>query len=336
MAFVVSASAPGKLFVAGEYAVLSGAPALVAAVDRRALVRLAVDDRPGPLAVHSLAEGVRVPALALDAPLPGGDAGALVAALRAAGGGLAGRRTEATVDTRGFLADGRKLGLGRSAATLAAAASAFLALAGRDGAVLEVALAANALFQDGRGSGADVAAAVHGGLVEATPRAGGVAVVPRRLPAGLRLLAGWTGEAAPTAPLLARFERAAARRPAVLDALGAAAHAAAAAVAAGDAGELLAAVDRSADLLVRLGEALDLPIVTPALARLVATARRAGAAAKPSGAGAGDCGIALATSAAQAAAVEEGWRAAGIVPLGLTIDEAGARADVGGEEAARA
>jgi phosphomevalonate kinase len=107
-------------------------------------------------------------------------------------------------------------------------------------------------------------------------------------------------------------------------------------VAAGDAGELLAAVDRSADLLVRLGEALDLPIVTPALARLVATARRAGAAAKPSGAGAGDCGIALATSAAQAAAVEEGWRAAGIVPLGLTIDEGGARADVGGEEAARA
>jgi phosphomevalonate kinase len=35
------ASAPGKLVLAGEYAVLDGAPAIVMAVDRRAVVSVA-------------------------------------------------------------------------------------------------------------------------------------------------------------------------------------------------------------------------------------------------------------------------------------------------------
>ena len=38
----IVASAPGKIVVSGEYAVLVGAPALAAAVDRR--VRCAIDD----------------------------------------------------------------------------------------------------------------------------------------------------------------------------------------------------------------------------------------------------------------------------------------------------
>ena len=41
--------------------------------------------------------------------------------------------------------------------------------------------------------------------------------------------------------------------------------------------------------------------------------------AKPSGAGAGDCGIALAASAAQAARVRSAWQEAGIVPLAIAI-----------------
>ena len=78
-----------------------------------------------------------------------------------------------------------------------------------------------------------------------------------------------------------------------------------------------------APLLIRLGAELDLPLVTPALATLVRTANRVGAAAKPSGAGAGDCGIALATSAAQAAAVRAAWQDAGILPLPVQIAERG-------------
>ena len=37
---VIETSAPGKLVLLGEYSVLFGAPAIVAAVDRRAIVRL--------------------------------------------------------------------------------------------------------------------------------------------------------------------------------------------------------------------------------------------------------------------------------------------------------
>lgn len=325
----ISARAPGKLFLTGEYAVLVGAPALVAAVDRYAAVRMTLADRPGPLVVESLADGARstVPDPAAGA-IPGGDVGVVVAAFRAACSrmpALAGRAAAVTVDSRPFLDGARKLGLGRSAATLVAAAAALLDAAGgsdRAGA-LAVALAANALFQEGEGSGGDVAAAVHGGVVEVVRGAEGVRVTPRRLPAGLHLVVGWTGESAATVPLLRRFAAAVASGPATLPALCRVAEAAAVAAAAGDAPGLAAAVDRSADLLARLGEETGIPIVTPPLARLVAAARRAGAVAKPSGAGGGDCGIALATSPAQAAAVAVAWRDEGIRLLPLAIAAGG-------------
>ena len=51
----VTASAPGKLFLAGEYVVLRGAPAVVAAIDRRVSLRF----EPGgaALEIESLVEG---------------------------------------------------------------------------------------------------------------------------------------------------------------------------------------------------------------------------------------------------------------------------------------
>jgi hypothetical protein len=81
--------------------------------------------------------------------------------------------------------------------------------------------------------------------------------------------------------------------------------------AANDGARLRAAVDRSGDLLVRFGAETGLPIVTPALRRLIDGARAAGAVAKPSGAGGGDCGIAIAPTARVAAAVRAAWRDAG-------------------------
>ena len=320
----VTASAPGKLFLAGEYAVLAGAPALVAAVDRRADVHVTLESGAGPLVVDSLAEGKR---RVIDdperGPLEGGDAGAILAAwraVRAAAPSLAAVRAEVVVDSRAFLADGRKLGLGRSAATVAAAAAAFLAGVGRQdrGEMLDAALAAHALFQEGRGSGADVAAAARGGVLEFRRSGGRITVAARALPRGLHLLVGWSGEGGATDPLLRRFA-AGPGAPSALGELSAAAERAATAVERGDGAALLDAVASSADLLARLGAETGIPIVTPALARLVAAARRAGAAAKPSGAGGGDCGIALATSAAQADAVCAAWRAEGIVPIPLTI-----------------
>jgi phosphomevalonate kinase len=316
------ATAPGKLFVTGEYVVLGGAPALVAAVERRARVEL--DPGAGTLVIDSVADGTsdEIPD-ALAGDLPGGDARAAVAAIRSLGLGHVGGRMH--VDTSAFVAGGRKLGLGRSAAALVAAAAACLAARGQFVAAraLDAAVAGHALLQGGLGSGADVAAAVHGGLVEVRRRGRELAVAARDLPTGLRLVVGWSGESAATAPLLSRFVAAREHGAATLSQLGAEAERAATAAARGDAEALLAATDASGQLLERLGRDLDLPIVTPGLARLMAAGRRLGAAVKPSGAGGGDCGIALVRSSAAAAALEDAWRADGIEPLALAVTTSG-------------
>ena len=318
------ARAPGKLFVTGEYAVLVGAPAVVAAVDRHAHVRLELTAGDGPLVVESLAEGrtstIERP---LDGPVPGGDAGVVVAAIRAVAQrtGASGR---VVVDSRAFLVGERKLGLGRSAATLAAATVALLGSA-RCETVLAAALAANACFQDGLGSGADIAASVYGGVVEVTRGDAGLRVASRQLPPGMQLVAGWTGDSAHTTPLLARFNEAVrAGSIRALDDLCATATQAADAIVRSDAAALADAFGASATLLARLGDETGIPIMTPALARLVAAARRVGAVAKPSGAGAGDCGIALATSPAQAVAVRAAWQEEGLLPLQIAIAAEGA------------
>ena len=64
-----------------------------------------------------------------------------------------------------------------------------------------------------------------------------------------------------------------------------------------------------------------------ALTRLIDAAASAGAVAKPSGAGGGDCGVAFCTSAAQADAVRAAWRSVDIVPLPLAIAAAGVVVD---------
>lgn len=314
----VTARAPGKLFLFGEWAVLDGAPALVAAVDRRVEVTVEAGasgglgaGSAGEIVVDSADGGVARVDPARD-PLPNGDAGAVAAVARITGA----TGVSIRVDSRALLVGERKLGLGRSAAALVAVTAALDPAASRD-VVLERALAANRVLQGGHGSGGDVAAAVHGGVVEVRRDGDSVAVTPRRLPSGLRLVAGWTGSSAHTAPLLVRFAEGGAS-PA-LAALSELADAGAAAVAHDDAATLRDLVDRWAEALARLADERGLPLVTPALTALVAAARGVGAVAKPSGAGAGDCGIALVRSDAEAAAVRAAWRAAGIVPLDVAI-----------------
>ena len=297
----VTARAPGKLFLTGEWAVLRGAPALVAAVDRHASVTV----EPGGegVVVESVAEGrseYRDPLA--DGPLPGGDAGAVLAALRQRREPVRGLRV--AVDSRAFLVGERKLGLGRSAATLVAAAAALAP----DEPPARI-LAPRARGERALPGGAGQRRRRGGGGARRRGRGAARRRRPRRRvagaagghPPGRRLdrLAGSDDAAA--GALRDRADAGRARRRCA-----AAAVAAADAVARDDAATLLDAVERSAALLVRLGAELDLPLVTPALATLVRTANRVGAAAKPSGAGAGDCGIALATSAAQAAARPRG------------------------------
>ena len=313
----VVANAPGKLFLAGEYVVLRGAPALVAAIDRRVVVRF--DPEADGLTTESIAEErestVGSPADVRDT----GDVGAVLATARAIGV----THGRVVVDSRAFLSGGRKLGLGRSAATITAAAAAFLAANDERGKSLvrSAALTANADFQGGHGSGADVAAAVHGGVVEVRRAEQDLVVASAELPAGLELVVGWTGEAAPTVPLLERF--ATAETSPTLSDLGTVTEGAIEAAHGGDADAFCQAVRDAAVVLAGLGEELGLPIVTPELTRLVEIAQERGVAAKPSGAGAGDCAIAFARGADEAEALRAAWSAAGFLPLPVAITAEG-------------
>lgn len=161
-------SAPGKLFLSGEYAVLWGGMARVAAVEPRThalvrsrsdrLVELVLED--GRLTGSATPAGVR-----WSEPVPPAfrfAAYAIDLALRVVG-----------AEGPGFsiafepspLVDGAKLGLGSSArAAVLATEAARVALDGHFD-TLKVAILAHADAQGGKGSGGDVAASFAGGVV---------------------------------------------------------------------------------------------------------------------------------------------------------------------------
>jgi ERG8-type phosphomevalonate kinase len=278
----VTISAPGKLFLAGEYAVLTGGTAVVAAVDRRAVARFVPGGAPSTPLIAEVVKAVKRHCELHDLPLLDGTA---------------------EVDSSALNEDRRKLGLGSSAAATVAAVGALLEATGRElrewrPVALALSMRAHRAAQGGRGSGGDVAAAFFGGVI-AFCRAGGDTPAVRRLPEILpgELVVFGAGGPISTVDHLQGVERLAARDPEVharrLREIAEAADAFIAAVERSDAQALIAAVFRSHQALDALGQAADLPIVTPALAAAATAAMELGGAAKPSGAGGGDVGVAF-------------------------------------------
>jgi mevalonate kinase len=121
---IARVSAPGKLFLVGEYAVLDGAPALLTAVDRRVTVTLTTADGPSwILRAPGLGSGVF--RLSADGSVPDtADTSTrehlrVFDAVRAECTARFGAPTvplEIEIDSRDFSAAGYKLGLGSSAA----------------------------------------------------------------------------------------------------------------------------------------------------------------------------------------------------------------------------
>ncbi|MFJ3421974.1 phosphomevalonate kinase [Streptomyces sp. NPDC086082] len=240
---------------------------------------------------------------------------------------------------------GRKYGLGSSGAVTVAAVDAVAAFCGVElsaGERYRLAMLASARI-DPKGSGGDLAASAWGGwiLYRAPDRAFvldlarrvGIArtlAAPwpghevRRLPppAGLRLEVGWTGEPVSTASQVAGLQRRGGRpdtaaRRRFTQASNRLVEAAAGALERGEDAGLLAQIRTARQELARLDEAVGLGIFTPRLRRLCEAAEAVGAAAKPSGAGGGDCGLALLDAAASRhiCQVRRHWTAAGVHPL---------------------
>lgn len=326
------ARAPGKLFLLGEYAVLDGAPAIVAAVDRFAEVRVEPAVPAGRVNVVAHDLGVSGSFDAASATFVDGPLRFVLAAYRAACERAPHLRSVGlTIRTADELrgSGGAKIGLGGSAAVTVATVAALLSAAeiGWEGVgarheLLALALAAHDAAQKTRGSGADVAASVFGGVLRFERPPGTTPAVRRlTLPAGGRLLVGWTGEAASTASLVEgyltatngrlesrrRFRDASARCVEEFE-------------RALERGELSAAAIEGGEAALReLEREAGLPLHTPRLDALIEAARTAGVPAKLSGAGGGDCGVALTCDATRGDRVLEAWRAAGITPVDLRV-----------------
>lgn len=286
------ASAPGKLILAGEYAVLRGAPAIVVAIDRRAVAR-EVDD-PEPLS----------PFLAEIASRLGRDPGAL------------------RVDTAGFSVAGRKLGLGSSAAATVAFAGALAPELDR-AAIHELAHWAHgdvSARAGARGSGIDVAASVWGGALRALPQPGDQppAIERFELPADLILVAVDAGAPADTRELVADVMASATET--LLEPVAAAA---AALFEADTAGAAIAAIAAGMQAISALGAATGVALITPAIERIATLAAARGGAAKPTGAGGGDVAIAGFADEAAAGRFRDDLAAAGLSVLGFAIDPHG-------------
>jgi phosphomevalonate kinase len=311
----ITASAPGKFVLAGEYAVLDGAPAICVAVDRRAVVTVGTHDgdhhvvsAPGFTAATGR---FRVESGKLSWLDGGRDFGLLEAVWNASRPATAGRCLAISLDTAVFRdpGSGSKIGLGSSAALTVALATALDALGGD-----------HRLFQGGAGSGVDIACSIAGGTVEY--RLEGRQATPVEWPAGLYFSVFWSGISAATGGRLARF----ADQPGSpsRSELSEASASVAAAFERGQAAEVIAALGAYTEALLRFDAAHGLGIFDAGHKPLAERAAEAGIVYKPCGAGGGDIGVALATSRASLASFEKTAARSGFKRLALSIDPRGA------------
>lgn len=337
---MIRADAPGKLLLLGEYAVLTGATALVMAVDRRVTVTLETGE-PGASRLHAPQMHLDHAALRWHADRvecgQGADrlgmTGRLLPRLAEAFGippdVLAGLHI--TIDSGALFQAGErgpvKLGLGSSGAVSAALVRAFERLAGRPPAVPGECLAwllpvyRTALQSDA--SGADLAASLAGGLSAYRLGAGTPEIVPVAWPDALHWQPIWVGKPAQTGDFVDAF-RAWHGRAADHGVLSAMAEHAAHAAASTDAADWLADFDACAGLLDRLGRAIGRQILSLPHRRLRERAAECGVVYKSCGAGGGDFGIALCADPEALARFRADSRALGAYPLQLQVDRHGA------------
>jgi phosphomevalonate kinase len=308
----VRCSAPGKLFLGGEYAVLKGAEAVITAVSRRAYAETtsalsSVERTPILEAVHEMVSDFLNRRFAKEIGLP-----------------------KIEVKSNGFTIDGHKTGLGSSAAVAASACGALFELAGlsvekhRD-EILEVAVAAHKRAQKGRGSGADVATSVLGGTVIFTKAGAREQIAPLEV----AVAAVWSGASVSTGTMIEKIDAFEKNHPTehqrCFDRLYERATHLAAAYRSRETKAVIAATREYGREMERLAKASEVPIVTNDLKRIAAIAAYLGGASKPSGAGGGDVAVALFETAESAEAFRVQCRQHGFRPLTLSVDAPGLR-----------
>lgn len=353
----VQVKIPGKLFLAGEYAVVeAGYPAVIAALDQYLTVTIEPSD-------HGLLHSSQQADLYLTwerqegiVHVQGDHPYALIetamqvteAYLTAKGQSCQATYSLAVQSDLDDQTSGAKYGLGSSGAVTVATVKALLTYYGhRPDALLTYKLAALAQTKLGMtGSFGDLAASSFGGLIayHSLDRSWllgkmaelslldlvesdwqGLSISPIQLPEGLDLLVGWTGSAASTDRLVSQMEsqKSQAEKEHIHSQFLADSKTCVeqliVACQTNDSASVRQAIAQNRKLLQDFARGMGLVIETPRLSQLCDLAQTYGAVAKSSGAGGGDCGICLVDSKEQKVAIEKAWQQAGILPLQLKI-----------------
>lgn len=346
--------APGKMILLGEYAVLEGAPALVAAINRHAAVTIdpdtdestvlapTIDPEPAPFSVDHQTGYVNY-----------GDDVSLTTKRRLKYFSSAIKSVflyfrsqhemlpslAITLDTHQFFDDRLqgKLGVGSSAALSVAVAGAYFTALDRDITKMKfkqeiffVAQRAHFFAQGRMGSGIDIAASAYGGIIEyEIERCQSRSPTSHNSYNGLYILPIWSGESASTRILVGQVNALKETHPARfyywLERMTLFAREGCRAFGLGDYRGFMSALHLYFDAMKHLGEESDAPIISPVHQKLADIVYSCGAVYKPSGAGGGDLGIAVTMSPGVLDTVKTRLAEAGFTPIDLAIDPFGCR-----------
>ncbi len=295
---MIGASAPGKVVLSGEYAVLDGAPAVCTAVSCRA--RAAVTESPGErhrvvAPGYSDVEGRFTVVEGRMRWQQGGEEYPLVNAVWRTMQPQIEKSLTLMLDTSEFRepVTGVKTGIGSSAALTVALVAALNEVSTAPHDFRAVAAAAHRDFQLGKGSGIDIACSVRGGLIEYRMADSRVTVL--EWPDGLEYALLWSGVPVSTGSQLSRLEEATPKPSS--EALVAESERMAEAWRSGDAADVVRRYQDYCEVLARFSADHELGIYASGHLEVAAAAQDSGLVYKPCGAGGGDVGIVLGTDA---------------------------------------
>lgn len=299
---MIAASAPGKVVLSGEYAVLDGAPAICMAIDRRARAVIGASDSDvSTVAAASYTKDIgrfRSKDGILEW-LQGQSAFSVVDSVWRIANVADAPALAINLDSSEFVDDGTglKIGIGSSAAITVALV---MALKGSDDSaniatITTIAQRAHADFQGGIGSGVDIACSLTGGLIEY--RIAGASTTRLEWPEGLKARLIWTGQPANTRDKLSQLEATVSKPSRVR--LAGSSEDMALAWRSADAGKILVAYHEYIECLAEFSIDHNLGIFDAGHSEIRRAASAENLIYKPCGAGGGDVGIVLGSDALQ-------------------------------------
>lgn len=355
---MITEKAPGKLYIAGEYAVLEqDCPAILVAVNQFVRVSITKSKTSTGLihsrqysqdSIHWVRQGSKIVIDNRDNPFEYILAAISFTEQYCIEQGIKMKVYDLHVNSDLDSADGKKFGLGSSAAVTVATVKAILHFYGvKMSNELVYKLSAISHYSvQGNGSAGDIAASVYGGWLayqtfdkkwlklqletnnlsdvvnEAWP---GLKVELLTPPKDMKLMIGWSQKPASTSRLVdeTNANKAAlnmeyknflsASRACVLKMI--------AGFEANDIAMIKEQIRANRKLLQHFAKINQIAIEIPRLTKLIKIAESYGGAAKTSGAGNGDCGIVITDSETDLDALENEWRHNNILPLNFKIHQ---------------